>query len=154
MVLQCFQNACFFILVANSWVLVSSISKVSDGWMRDLRFNFCLHQKLIDILIWWWKVIIKSGCHKLKLSQKKKKSCKFKISDVDCRVLSHQKRGKIGGALWIICLVLLGKASQYWYLATKASIRVNKTRKLLVQMINWRYDPFLAMAAIIWVEYL
>ena len=35
-------------------VLVSSIGKVSDGWIKDLRFNLCLHQKLIGrVLVWY-----------------------------------------------------------------------------------------------------
>ena len=33
------------------WVPVSSIGKVSDGCIRDLRFNSRLYQKLIDILV-------------------------------------------------------------------------------------------------------
>ena len=33
------------------WVLVNSISKISDGCIRDLEFNLHLHQKLIGILI-------------------------------------------------------------------------------------------------------
>ena len=33
------------------WVPVSSTSKVSDGWIRDLKFNSCLHQKLTDVLV-------------------------------------------------------------------------------------------------------
>ena len=35
------------------FVLVSSIGKVSDGWIKDLAFNSRLHQKLIGVLIWW-----------------------------------------------------------------------------------------------------
>ena len=34
------------------WVLVSSIGKVFDGWIRDLGFNLCLHKKLIGVLVW------------------------------------------------------------------------------------------------------
>ena len=34
------------------WVLVSSIGKVSDGYIRDMGFNSRLHQKLIGILVW------------------------------------------------------------------------------------------------------
>ena len=34
------------------WVLISSIDKVLDGYIKDLRFNLYLHQKLIGILIW------------------------------------------------------------------------------------------------------
>ena len=30
-----------------TWVPVSSIGKVSDGWIRDLEFNSHLHQKLL-----------------------------------------------------------------------------------------------------------
>ena len=37
---------------AYMWVLISSTVKVSDGWIRDLKFNFCLHQKLIGVLNW------------------------------------------------------------------------------------------------------
>ena len=33
------------------WVPVGSTGKVSDGYIRDLEFNSCLYQKLIDILI-------------------------------------------------------------------------------------------------------
>ena len=54
------------------WVLVSSTGKVSDGWIRDLRFNFHLHQKLIGVLVWWQRALIRSRRHKLKLSKKKK----------------------------------------------------------------------------------
>ena len=35
------------------WVPVSSISKISDGCIRDLGFNSRLHQKLIGVLVWW-----------------------------------------------------------------------------------------------------
>ena len=35
------------------WVPVSSIGKVSYGCIRDMRFNPCLHQKLIGVLAWW-----------------------------------------------------------------------------------------------------
>ena len=34
------------------WVLVISTGKVSDGWIRDLKFNPHLHQKLIGVLVW------------------------------------------------------------------------------------------------------
>ena len=33
------------------WVSVSSTDKVSDGCIRDLGFNHCLHQKLIGVLV-------------------------------------------------------------------------------------------------------
>ena len=39
----CNRNFFFFF----KWVLVSSISKVSDSCIRDLEFNSRLHQKLI-----------------------------------------------------------------------------------------------------------
>ena len=29
------------------------IGKVFDGCIRDLGFNPCLHQKLINVLVWW-----------------------------------------------------------------------------------------------------
>ena len=29
------------------------IGKVFDGCIRDLGFNFRLHQKLISVLVWW-----------------------------------------------------------------------------------------------------
>ena len=32
--------------------LVSSTSKVFYGWIKDLEFNFRLHQKLINVLVW------------------------------------------------------------------------------------------------------
>ena len=35
------------------WVLVRSIGKISNGWIRDLGFNLCLHQKPIGVLVWW-----------------------------------------------------------------------------------------------------
>ena len=35
------------------WVPVSSTGKVSNGCIRDLWFNPHLHQKLIDVLVWW-----------------------------------------------------------------------------------------------------
>ena len=35
------------------WVLVSSIGKVDDSWIRDLGFNLHLDQKLIGILVRW-----------------------------------------------------------------------------------------------------
>ena len=37
----------------SKWVLVSSTGKVSDGCIRDLGFNHCLHQKLIGVSVWW-----------------------------------------------------------------------------------------------------
>ena len=45
----------------------------SDGCIRDLRFNLHLHQKLIGVLVWWQRAIIRSGCHRLKFSIKKEK---------------------------------------------------------------------------------
>ena len=33
------------------WIPVSSTDKVSDGCIRDLRFNPRLHQKLIGVLV-------------------------------------------------------------------------------------------------------
>ena len=33
------------------WVLVSSTGKVSDSCIKNMRFNFCLHQKLISLLV-------------------------------------------------------------------------------------------------------
>ena len=47
---------------------LSSIGEISNGWIRDLGFNLRLHQKLIGVLVWWYRVIIRSGRHRLKLS--------------------------------------------------------------------------------------
>ena len=44
------------------WVPVSSTGKVSDGCIRDLRFNLRLYQKLINVLF-------RNGRHRLKLFQ-------------------------------------------------------------------------------------
>ena len=33
------------------WVPVSSIDRIFDDCIRDLRFNLRLHQKLIDVLV-------------------------------------------------------------------------------------------------------
>ena len=38
-------------MTINKWVLVNLTGKVSDGCIRDLRFNPRLHQKLIGVLI-------------------------------------------------------------------------------------------------------
>ena len=38
-------------MTINKWVLVNLTSKVSDGCIRDLRFNPRLHQKLIGVLV-------------------------------------------------------------------------------------------------------
>ena len=38
--------------VTEKWVLVTSASKISDDYIRDLGFNFRLHQKLIGVLVW------------------------------------------------------------------------------------------------------
>ena len=38
-------------MTINKWVLVNLTGKVSDGCIRDLRFNPCLHQKLIGVLV-------------------------------------------------------------------------------------------------------
>ena len=38
-------------MTINKWVLVNLTDKVSDGCIRDLRFNPRLHQKLIGVLI-------------------------------------------------------------------------------------------------------
>ena len=35
------------------WVSVNSIGKVYDGYIKYLELNSRLHQKLIDILVWW-----------------------------------------------------------------------------------------------------
>ena len=48
------HSAYLFSLILRSkkkWVPVNSIGKVSDGCIRDLRFNPRLHQKLIGILV-------------------------------------------------------------------------------------------------------
>ena len=34
------------------WVPVNSTGKFFDGWIRDLRINLHLHQKLISVLVW------------------------------------------------------------------------------------------------------
>ena len=33
------------------WVPVSSTGKISDSWIKDLGFNFYLHQKPISVLV-------------------------------------------------------------------------------------------------------
>ena len=43
-----------------SYFNISSIDKVFYGCIRDLGFNFRLHQILIDVLVWWYKIIIRS----------------------------------------------------------------------------------------------
>ena len=35
------------------WVPISSTDKVSDSWIRELKFNLRLYKKPISILIWW-----------------------------------------------------------------------------------------------------
>ena len=35
----------------DTWVPVSSTGKISNGYIRDLGFNPCLHQKLISFLV-------------------------------------------------------------------------------------------------------
>ena len=40
-----------FIFLTILWVLASSTGKVFDGGIRDLRFNPCLYQKLIGVLV-------------------------------------------------------------------------------------------------------
>ena len=35
----------------DKWIPVNSTGKVFDGCIRDLGFNSCLHQKLIDVLV-------------------------------------------------------------------------------------------------------
>ena len=39
------------IIIPFSWVSVSSTGKVSDGCIRDLKFNLRLYQKLIGVLV-------------------------------------------------------------------------------------------------------
>ena len=34
------------------WVLINLTGKISDGCIKDLGFNFCLHQRLIGVLVW------------------------------------------------------------------------------------------------------
>ena len=34
------------------WVSVNSTDKVSDGWIKNLRFKPRLHKKSIGVLIW------------------------------------------------------------------------------------------------------
>ena len=53
------------------WVPISSTVKVFDDWIRNLRFNPYLYQKPIGVLV-LYKVLIKNGRHKLKLSKKNK----------------------------------------------------------------------------------
>ena len=64
---------CFNLINNRLWVLISSTGKISDSCIRDLRFNPRLYQKLISVLVWWQKTIIRSGYHRLKFSKKKKK---------------------------------------------------------------------------------
>ena len=35
------------------WVSVNSVNKVSDDWIRDLKFNPHPYKKLLDVLVWW-----------------------------------------------------------------------------------------------------
>ena len=53
-----------------SYLNIISIDKVFYGCIRDLWFNLHLHQILINVLIWWYKIIIRSGLYRLKLSKK------------------------------------------------------------------------------------
>ena len=34
------------------WVPVSSTYKISDGWIRDPKFNSRLHKKSIGVFVW------------------------------------------------------------------------------------------------------
>ena len=45
----------------DKWVLVNSTGKVSNGWIRNLKFNSYLHQKLIGILFWYWLKLSKKN---------------------------------------------------------------------------------------------
>ena len=45
----------------DKWVLVNSTGKVSNGWIKNLRFNSYLHQKLIGILFWYWLKLSKKN---------------------------------------------------------------------------------------------
>ena len=51
------------------WVPINLTGKISDSCIIYLGFNPYLHQKPIDILVWWQRVIIKSGCLSKTLSQ-------------------------------------------------------------------------------------
>ena len=62
----------FGIIWKDKWVSISSTGKISNSCIRDLGFNPRLHQKLIGVLVWWQRAIIRSGRYRLKLSQKKK----------------------------------------------------------------------------------
>ena len=53
-----------------------------------MGFNSRLHQKLIGVLVWWQRTIIKSGRHRLKLQKKKyhttpSKKSKNKINHIN-----------------------------------------------------------------------
>ena len=54
-----------------------------------MGFNSRLHQKLIGVLVWWQRTIIRSGRHRLKLQKKKKyhttpsKKSKNKINHIN-----------------------------------------------------------------------
>ena len=37
-------------------MVVSSTSKVSDGWIRNSEFNSCSHKKPISIFVWWQRI--------------------------------------------------------------------------------------------------
>ena len=63
------------------WVPISSIGKVSDDRIRDLKYNPCLYQKPIGVLV-LYRAIIKNGRHKLKLSKKTKKKV-YNIFTID-----------------------------------------------------------------------
>lgn len=66
------ENICHSIIIKKGtcwWVLVSSISKISSNWIKNLEFNSHLHKKndwCFDL------TIIKSRQYMLKLSSNKK----------------------------------------------------------------------------------
>ena len=57
------------------WVLISSTSKVSDSWIRDLGFNPRLHQKLIGVLI------LSSGANAINWNSLLKKNVKQTLNN-------------------------------------------------------------------------
>ena len=65
------------------WVPVSSTDKVSNSCIRDLGFNPRLHKKLIGVLVWWERAIIRSERHRLKTLSKKKKKPVQDLIDAD-----------------------------------------------------------------------
>ena len=118
---------------SNLWVLVSSTNKISYVWIRNLGFNPCLHKKLIDVLVWKYKVIINSECYRLKISKKKKKVLVICLWDL---------------CLWLIVVIFREHVANSRHPNTFSLILLGKKKKKKV-IFCWPWFNFIQLFTLV-----